>query len=110
MNIVTSILLHAFLLFLVGQFVRGIEVRDAKAALFGAVALGLVNTFVRPLMVLLTLPINVLTLGLFLLVINALVLMLAAALVEGFEVEDFGAAFWGALVFAAMNVIAGWVV
>lgn len=110
MNIVISILLNAFLLFLIGQFVSGIEVRDAKAAIFGAVAFGLVNTFVRPLIVLLTLPINILTLGLFLLVINALMLMLAAAVVEGFEVEDFGAAFWGGLVFTVMNVLAGWVV
>jgi putative membrane protein len=109
MRILTGILLNAFLLFLVGQFVQGVRVRDAKAALFGAVAFGLMNTLVRPLLVLLTLPINILTLGLFLLVINAAVLMLAAAVVEGFEVEDFGAAFWGALVFAVMNVLAGWV-
>jgi len=110
MNILISILLNAVLLFLVGQFVSGIQVRDAKAAIFGAVAFGLANTFIKPLIVLLTLPINIVTLGLFLLVINAMMLMLAAALVDGFEVEDFGSAFWGAIVFAVMNILAGWVI
>ncbi|MDX1494154.1 MAG: phage holin family protein [Longimicrobiales bacterium] len=105
-----SILVNAFLLFVVGQIVSGINVQDGKAAIWGALALGLANWLVRPVLVILTLPVTVLTLGLFLLVINALMLMLAAALVDGFEVEDFGSAVVGSLVFAVMNFLVGWLV
>jgi putative membrane protein len=107
MNILIHILLNAVLLFLVGQLVSGIQVRDAKAAVFGAIAFGLANTFVGKLLVLLTLPITFLTLGLFLLVINALMLMLAAAFVDGFEVDDFGSAIWGAVALTVMNFLVG---
>jgi putative membrane protein len=107
MDILIRILVNAILLFLVGRLVSGIEVRDGKAAIFGAIAFGLANAFVGKILVLLTLPITFLTLGLFLLVINALMLMLAAAFVDGFEVEDFGSAFWGAVALAAMNFLLG---
>jgi len=95
------------LLLALGAMVDGIEVRDAKAALFGAVGLGLANVFVRPLLLALTLPITLLTLGLFVFVVNALMIMLAAALVDGFEVEGFGSALWGAVVLSLMNFVVG---
>ena len=107
MNFVIHILVNAVLLFLVGRLVSGIEVRDGKAAVFGAIVFGLANASVGKLLVLLTLPITFLTLGLFMLVINALMLMLAAAFVDGFEVEDFWSAFVGAIAFAAMNFLVG---
>ena len=100
-----QILVNSFLLFLVGRLVSGIDVRDGKTALWGALALGFANWLVRPVLVFLTLPITILTLGLFLLVINALMLMLAAALVDGFEVEDFGSAVVGSLLFSLMNFL-----
>ena len=78
-----------------------------KAAIFGAIAFGLANASVGKLLAVLTLPITFLTLGLFLLVINALMLMLAAAFVEGFEVEDFGSALWGAVALSVMNFLVG---
>jgi len=65
--------------------------------------LGIVNALIRPLLVFLTLPITILTLGLFLLVINALLLKLAAALVPGFRVRGFGAAFLGALLLSVFS-------
>jgi len=107
MELVGHILLNAILLFLIGRLVDGIEVRDGKAAIFGAVVLGLANASVRKILVLLTLPITFLTLGLFILVINALMLMLAAAFVDGFEVEDFTSAVWGSLAFSVMNFLTG---
>ena len=107
MDILIRIMLNAVLLFLVGRMVSGVEVRDGKAAIFGAIAFGLANAFVGRLLVLLTLPITFITLGLFLLVINALMLMLAAAFVDGFEVEDFGSALWGAVALALMNFLVG---
>ena len=106
-DILIRILLNAVLLFMVGRLVSGIEVRDGKAAVFGAIVFGLANASVGKLIVLLTLPITFLTLGLFLLVINALMLMLAAAFVDGFEVEGFGSALWGAVALAAMNLLVG---
>lgn len=99
------ILVSSLLLFAVGRLVAGIEVRDGKAALWGALALGVANGLVRPILVFLTLPVTVLTLGLFMLVINALMLMLAAAFVDGFEVEDFSSAVVGSIVFAVMNFL-----
>jgi len=101
------ILVNAVLLFLVGRLVSGIDVRDGKAALWGAMALGVANWLVRPILVFLTLPVTVLTLGLFLLVINAMMLMLAAAFVDGFDIDDFGSAVVGSLAFAVMNFLVG---
>ncbi len=107
MGFVVHVVVTAVLLMILSWVVDGIEVRDGKAALFGALMLGLANAFVRPILVLLTLPVTLLTLGLFLLVVNALMLMLAAAIVEGFEVEGFGAAMWGSIGLAILNFMVG---
>ncbi len=107
MDILIRVLLNAILLFLVGRLVSGVEVRDGKAAILGAIAFGLANASVGRLLTLLTLPITFLTLGLFLLVINAIMLMIAAAFVDGFEVEGFGSAFWGAVALAGLNLLVG---
>ncbi len=97
----------AVLLFMVGRMVSGIEVQDGKAALFGAVGLGFANSFVRPLLIKLTLPITFLTLGLFIWVVNALILVLVAEFIDGFEVKGFKAALWGSAVLGLMNFLAG---
>jgi putative membrane protein len=107
MGIVIHVFVSALLLWTVGQLVSGIEVRDGKAALFGAVGLGLANAVVRPVLLMLALPITFLTLGLFAFVVNALMLMLASAFVDGFEVKGFGSAMWGALILWGMNLLAG---
>lgn len=105
MGFIAHILVTAALLFLLGRMIDGIVVRDAKAALIGALVLGLANAFVRPVLVLLTLPVTFLTLGLFLLVVNALMLMLAAAIVDDFDVKGFKAAFVGSVLLAVMNFL-----
>jgi putative membrane protein len=107
MDFIVHILLNAVLLFLVGQLVDGIEVRDGKSAIFGAIVLGVANASVRKLIVLLTLPITFLTLGLFVIVINALMLMIAAAFVDGFEIKGFSSAVWGSLAFSVLNFLVG---
>ena len=107
MDFLISIVVNAVLLFFVGLLVSGIEVKDGKAAVFGAFVLGLANASVGKLLLLLTLPINFLTLGLFTFVINALMIMLASALVDGFEVDGFGAAIKGSVALAVMNLLAG---
>ena len=105
MGFIVHILVSSLLLYAVGRLVSGIEVRDGKAALFGALGLGFANAVVRPILLKLALPITMLTLGLFVFVINALMLMLAAAFVDGFEVEDFPSALWGSLALGVMNFL-----
>ena len=98
------LVITAALLLLVANLVPGVQVKGFGSALLGAIALGLVNAFVRPLMVLLTLPLTILSFGLFLLVVNALMLMLAGALVPGFRVQGFGAALLGSLLLTLLNL------
>jgi putative membrane protein len=94
----------AFLLFVVGKIVAGIEVRDAKAALLGALVLGIANAIVRPVLVFFTLPFTIITLGLFLFVVNAVMLMIAAAFVDGFKVRGFGSALAGSILLSLLNL------
>jgi putative membrane protein len=82
-------------LLVVARIVPGIEVDGFGKALLAGLALGIINALLKPLLLILTLPITVLTLGLFLLVVNALLLRLAAAVVPGFGVSGVPAAFWG---------------
>ena len=96
--------LSTLALLFVAYVVPGVTVESFWVALLTALVLGLINSIIRPLVVLLTLPINVVTLGLFTLVINTGMFWLAAYLVPGFSVEGFWPAFAGALVFWA----AGW--
>ncbi|MGD8582163.1 MAG: phage holin family protein [Gammaproteobacteria bacterium] len=84
--------------------VPGIKAKGVFAFIIAVTVLGLINTFIRPVLWLLTAPLSVLTLGLFALVINALMIMLAAALVPGFEVKGFGSALLGAIVMAIIGV------
>ncbi|MCH7992123.1 MAG: phage holin family protein [Gemmatimonadetes bacterium] len=107
MDFLIHILFNGVLLFLVGRLVDGIEVRDGKAAIFGAIVLGIANASIKKVLILLTLPITFITFGLFVFVINALMLMLAAAFVDGFEVKNFRSAVWGSVAFAVMNFLAG---
>jgi len=104
MEFILHVVVTAALLFVVGRMVPGIEVRDAKAALFGALVLGIANAIVRPLLVVLTLPFTIITLGLFLFVVNAVMLMIAAAFVEGFKVRGFVPALLGSLLLSLMNL------
>jgi len=84
---------------------KGIHVDDFSSALLTAAILGILNTFFRPILVLLTLPINILTLGLFTLVINALMLMMASGVISGFRVESFGSAVLGSIIISLVNWI-----
>jgi putative membrane protein len=99
------LLLTAVLLLVVAHFVRGVQIRGFGSAVIGAFLLGIVNALVRPVMVFLTFPITIVTFGLFLLVINALMLWLVAALVPGIRVSGFGAAFFGALLLTVLNLL-----
>lgn len=87
----------SFAVILVPHLVSGIYVSDFTTAVCIALVLGLLNTLVRPILFWITLPISILTLGLFTLILNALMFQLAAHFVDGVSVASFGAAFWASL-------------
>lgn len=95
-------------LWLASVLVPGIEFRSGWTLLGAAVMLGIVNAIVRPVVVLLTLPITILTLGLFLLVINAAMLALVAALFDGFHISSFWDALLGSVIVSITSWAASW--
>lgn len=97
--------LNAFALFFVMKLVPGIQIDRFSDLLVATLVLGLLNAFLRPLLILLTLPVTLLTLGLFTLVINGVIFYLAAHLVSGFHVSGFGAAFLAALLFSLFSAV-----
>ncbi|MGH7541703.1 MAG: phage holin family protein [Gemmatimonadota bacterium] len=103
MSFLINWLIGAASLYTAAALIPGVEVRGTGALLLAALVIGLVNAVVRPVALLLTLPITVLTLGLFYFVLNGLLLWLAAALTPGFDLTGLGAAILGALV---MSVVA----
>ena len=105
MKLITRWLLLAAALLLVAHLYPGVRVASFGAAMGAALVLGLFNTLVRPLLVLLTLPVTVLTLGLFLFVINALMFWAAAELLTGFNVTGFGAALVGSLIYSLCGMV-----
>ncbi len=105
MKIVVRWLLLAAALLLVAQLYSGVQVRGFGAALIAALVIGLLNALVRPVLVLLTFPVTLITLGLFLFVINALMFYAAASLLEGFGVAGFGAALIGSLLYSVCSLV-----
>ena len=105
MKILVRWLLLAAALLLVAHLYSGVEVRSFGAAMVAALVLGLLNTLLRPILVLMTFPVTVITLGLFLFVINALMFYFAASLLSGFEVRGFGAALIGSLIYSVCGLV-----
>lgn len=95
-------ILNAIALLAVAYLYPGVQVQDWKAAAIAALVLGLVNTLVKPILVILTLPVTIVTLGLFLLVLNALLFWIVASLVPGFHVNGFWAAMLGAVLYSVI--------
>lgn len=105
MRLLIAWLTSAAALYITAWIVPGIRLGGFGSALLAAVVIGLVNALLKPILVILTLPITILTLGLFYLVLNALLLALAAKLTPGFEVSGFGSAFLGAVVLSLVGVV-----
>ncbi len=97
--------LLASALLLLAQLNIGIQVNGFGAALWTALVIGLLNAFVRPLLVVFTLPVTVVTLGLFLFVINALMLQLASNMLDGFHVDSFKHALLGSVLYSLWGVV-----
>lgn len=96
MKLLFRILITTGLVLLIAHFMTSVSVADFTTALIVAVVLGLLNIFVKPILVLLTLPATIITLGLFLFVINAGIILICSRLVDGFRVNSF----WTALIFS----------
>jgi putative membrane protein len=105
MKIVLRWLLLAAALLLVANLYPGVQVASFTSAMIAALVLGLLNALLRPILVLLTLPVTVLTLGLFLFVINALMFYFAASLLDGFQVAGFLAALIGSLLYSLCGLV-----
>ena len=101
-------IVNAAALLLVAYLNPGVHVESFVAALFAALVLGLVNAFIRPLLVILTFPVTLITLGLFLFVINALLFWLVAEVVQGFSVSGFFAALVGSLLYSVITLVTSW--
>ena len=103
MGFVARVLVNALAIYLAAAIVPGVEISGVLAALGAGLVFGLVNAFVRPVLLVLTLPLTLLTLGLFLFVLNAFCFWLTSALVKGFDVHGFWAALFGALLVSVVS-------
>jgi putative membrane protein len=99
-----TLLVNAVGIFIIGYLLKGVEMDSFFTALGVSILLGLVNTFVKPVLVFLTFPITLITFGLFILVINAMMLMLVDALLEGLKIKHFGWAFLYSLLLSILNL------
>ena len=98
--------ISAFGLWLASQLVPGVDIKGGWTLLFAALWLGIVNALLRPIVLLITLPFTLITLGLFILVVNAAMFGLVAAMLDGFTLSGFGAALLGAIVVSITSWLA----
>lgn len=105
MTLILVWILNAVALLVVAYVLPGITVASFGSALIAAIVLGLLNMLLKPLLILMTLPLTLLTLGLFLFVINALLFWLAGSMLKGFEVHGFWWAFAGAIVYSIVTTL-----
>jgi putative membrane protein len=103
MNLLLVWVINAVSLLGVAYFMPSIHVSSFGAALIAALVLGLVNTLVRPVLVLLTLPVTILTLGIFILILNGILFWFVGSILQGFVVQDFSTAFFGALLYSIIS-------
>ena len=105
MKLILTWLLAACALLLVAYLYPGVQVQSFTSALIAAAVIGLFNAVLRPILVILTLPVTVITLGLFLFVINALLFWAAASVLDGFQVSGFVAALLGSLIYSVLMLV-----
>ena len=108
MSLLLVWVINAVALLGVAYLMPSIQVSSFWSALIAALVLGLVNTLIRPVLVILTLPVTLLTLGLFILVINALLFWFVGSILQGFQVNSFGSAFFGALLYSIFSCLLSW--
>jgi|SRR5215469_4215589 len=105
MNIILKWIINALIIIIAAYFLPGVHVSTFWTALLVALAMGVLNMLVKPLLIVFTLPITLVTFGLFLLVINALIVLLASAIVPGFHVDGFWWAFLFSILVSLINLV-----
>jgi putative membrane protein len=108
-NLLVKLIASMCSLMLLANMMDGVAIKNWSTALFAALAIGVVNAVIRPVLGLLTLPINLLTLGLFGFVLNALLFGLSAWLIDGFEVHGFWSALLGSLLYGLISTVLLWI-
>jgi putative membrane protein len=106
MNLLVRLLINGVVIYYLSSVFEGVHVNDFMTAIIVTLVLAILNTFIKPLLLILTLPITILTLGLFSLVINTIVMLITANLITGFEIDGFINAFYFSLVLS----ILGWII
>ena len=110
MSLIIRWFINALALMLVAYLYSGVQVNGIIEALIAALVLGLVNALIRPILVVLTLPVTILTLGLFIFVINAFLFWFVAEVVKGFAVSGFMGALIGSLMFSVITLVTSWLI
>lgn len=105
MNLIIKWVVNALALFIVANILPGIKLENFSSGMVAVLMIGLLNVFVKPILLLFTLPINLVTLGLFTFVINAVVLLLAAAITPGFKIDGFGTALLGSILLTVVSTL-----
>ncbi len=109
LKIIVRLVINALAIFITAQVLPGVQVEDLSSAFIIALVLGLINTFIKPILLLFTLPLNFMTLGLFTFVLNALIILLVDYVVAGFEVANFWYALLFSLVLSIVSSILIWI-
>lgn len=107
MTVFIHLIVSTLAIIITALLLPGVQVSGFMAAFLAALVLGLINTFIKPLLILVTLPVNILTLGLFTFVINALMILLASSIVDGFKVKGFWWALLFSLILSVVNYMLG---
>lgn len=107
-SIITRWLIITMAILVASRLISGIEVDTLMTAILAAAVLGLINVFIKPVLLILTLPLSIITLGVFTFVLNALMLELVAYFVNGFKVQSFLAAFLGSLIISIVTWLANY--
>lgn len=110
MKIVARILITALALLIVSKLIPGVTVNGLYPALIAALILGGLNVLVKPIIVILTLPISLITLGLFIFIINGTLFWFAASFLEGFQVDGFLTAIVGSIIVSIISTIGNWLI
>lgn len=106
---ILHLIVSAVVLMVVARLLDGFTIRSFTSALIGALVLGLVNALIRPVALILSIPLTVLTLGLFIFVVNALMLMLATAITPGVQIRGLWTAILASVIISLFNIVVGWI-
>ena len=104
-RVLVNLLLSAVMLYIISRIFSGIVIDGFETALVAALALGLINAIIKPIISFFAIPLTIITLGLFSLVINALMLSLASSFVSGFYIDSFATAFFASIVLSVLNLL-----